>query len=270
MRVAVAQFAAGEDKATNLSRVQELVRRAVDAGAALVVCPEASMHPFGRSDEPLGALAEPLDGPFVTRLAEVAASTGVTVVAGMFEATEADPEKAYNTVVALGPDGLLGRYRKLHLFDALGWVESERLLPGEFNGEELLTFPCGGFTVGVQTCYDVRFPELTRALIDRGVTLLALPAAWVAGSLKEDQWSTLVRARAIESTAYVAAADQCAPTYAGRSMVIDPVGVPLAQVADGEGIAVAEITPNRIAEVRARMPSLAHRRFDVVEGSRPA
>jgi predicted amidohydrolase len=111
------------------------------------------------------------------------------------------------------------------------------------------------------TCYDLRFPELARALVDHGVTCLAVPSAWVAGPLKEEQWSVLVRARAIENTAYVVAADQAAPEYAGHSMVVDPFGVPLAQLGEGDGAAVAEVSAERLADVRRRMPSLEHRRL---------
>lgn len=264
MRVAVVQFAAGRDKQANLERLRALVADAAGKGAQLVVCPEASMHTFGRpTDPPLAEVAETLDGAFVTGLAETAAAYGVTVVAGMFETADGDRSRAYNTVVALRPHGVIGRYRKLHLFDALGWVESDRLVAGPLDQSSLLTFPCAEVTVGVMTCYDLRFPELGRALADAGTTLLALPSAWVAGPLKEEQWLTLVRARAIENTCYVAAADQCAPDYAGRSVVVDPAGVPLVQLLDEEGVAVADVSGGRVGEVRARMPSLTHRRFSV-------
>src|SRR3954447_7522116 len=254
MRVAVAQFLAGDDKAHNLARVGELVGQAASLGATLVVAREAAMHGFGSGETPLAPVAEPLDGPFVSGLAKCASRHGVTVVAGLFEPVEDDDQRAYNTVVALGPDGeLIGRYRKQHLFDALGWAESKRLEPGAVD--ERLVFDCGEFCVGVMTCYDVRFPELGRALADDGVELLALPSAWVAGPLKESQWETLVRARAIENVIYVAAADQSAPTYAGRAMVVDPFGVVLAGLADRDGVAVAEIDPDRLAECRERMPS---------------
>src|SRR3954466_11085532 len=263
MRVAVAQFLAGEDKAHNLSRLGELVAQAAASGATLVVAPEASMHGFGSGEEPLAPIAEPLDGAFVSGLQKCASRHGVTIVAGMFEPVEGDTARAYNTVVAVGSDGeLVGRYRKQHLFDALGWVESKRLEPGAVD--ERLVFDCGEMTVGVMTCYDVRFPELARALIDDGVDLLALPSAWVAGPLKEDQWSTLVRARAIESVAYVAAADQPPPGFAGRAMVVDPFGVVVASMAEGEGVVRAAGAPERVDRCREKMPSLEHRRWRVV------
>src|SRR3954464_2292906 len=263
MRVAVAQFLAGDDTSHNLSRLGELVGQSAALGATLVVAPECAMHGFGTADTPLAPIAEPLDGPFVTGLQKCASRHGVTIVAGMFEPVEGDTARAYNTVVAVGSDGeLVGRYRKQHLFDALGWVESKRLEPGAVD--ERLVFDCGEMTVGVMTCYDVRFPELARALIDDGVDLLALPSAWVAGPLKEDQWSTLVRARAIENVMYVAAADQSPPGFAGRAMVVDPFGVVIASLAEAEGVVVADVDPERVEQCRERMPSLGHRRWRVV------
>jgi predicted amidohydrolase len=262
MKVALAQFAAGFDKPANLTRLRSLIEQAADSGAELVIAPEGAMHDFGRQDLPLAPVAEPLDGPFVTGLAEVASRRGVTVVAGMFESVEGDPTRAYNTVVALGPTGeLLGRYRKQHLFDALGWVESERLVSGD--AADRLTFRCGGFTVGVMTCYDVRFPELARALVDDGVTLLVVPSAWVAGPNKAKQFRVLATARAIENVCYVAAAVQAPPSYTGESVVIEPFGEVLAELADADGVTVAEISPERVIECRVKMPSLQHRRWEV-------
>ena len=261
IRAAVLQLRAGTDKTDNLARLGALTRRAADAGAQVVVAPEAAMHDFGPPDLPLAPVAEPLDGAFVTGLAGLAADTGVTVLAGMFETVDGDPERAYNTVVAVGPGGVLGAYRKAHLFDALGWVESERLAAGP---PEPLVLDLGPIRLGVMTCYDLRFPELARALCDAGATAIAVPAAWVAGPLKEDQWLTLVRARAIESTAYVVAAGQPAPGYCGRSVVVDPLGVVAAGVPDGEGLAIADLDPGHVSDVRRRIPSLQHRRWSVV------
>jgi deaminated glutathione amidase len=262
MRVGLLQVAAGEDKDANRDAVVAGVRELAGAGAQLIVAPEASMHGFGAPDLLLAPVAEPLEGPFVTALAAAAKEHGVTVLAGMFEPVEGDPSRAYNTVVAVGPDGaLIGRYRKQHLFDALGWVESDRLESGD--PEDRLVFTCADLTVGVMTCYDLRFPELARALVDDGCELIAVPSAWVAGPLKEDQWTTLVRARAIENVVYVAAADQPAPAYAGRTLVVDPFGVVVSSLGEGPGRAVADVDPDRVAECRKRMPSLLHRRWSV-------
>jgi predicted amidohydrolase len=262
MRVGLLQVAAGEDKAANLAAVVAGVEALAGEGAQLVVAPEAAMHGFGTPDLPLAPVAEPLDGPFVTGLLDAARRGSVTVLAGMFEPVEGDPSRAYNTVVAVGADGeLVGRYRKQHLFDALGWMESDRLEPG--RPEDRLVFRCADMTVGVMTCYDLRFPELTRALVDDGCDLIAVPSAWVAGPLKEDQWTTLVRARAIENVVYVAAADQPAPAYAGRAMVVDPFGVVIASLGERAGHVVADVDMARVDECRKRMPSLDHRRWSV-------
>ena len=262
MRVAVLQVTAGDDKVANLAALVRRIDEAAGAGATLLVGPEAAMHGFGSPDLPLAPIAESLDGPFVTGVREAARRNRVTVVSGMFESVPDSTDRAFNTVVAVGPDGsLLGRYRKQHLFDALGWMESKRLAPG--NADERLVLGCGDFTVGVMTCYDLRFPELARALVDDGCDLLAVPSAWVAGPLKEDQWSTLVRSRAIENVLYVAAADQSPPIYAGRAMVVDPFGVVVTSLAERDGVAVADVDRERVVACRQRMPSLEHRRWRV-------
>lgn len=262
MRVGLVQFRASSSADDNVARLLGWIGRCADDGATLVVCPEAAMHGFGRPADSLADVAEPLDGRFVTALQAVAAGRGITVVAGMFERGES--ALPWNTVVAVGPSGLLGRYRKLHLFDAAGWRESDRLAGAAVDGEALLVFDCDGLRVGVLTCYDLRFPELARALVDNGATALAVPAAWVAGPLKEDQWRVLLRARAIENGTWVLAAGQPGPDYAGRTAVVDPAGVEVAACGSGEGSVVTDLEPGLVAAVRAGMPSLGHRRFRVV------
>ncbi len=262
MRVAVAQFESGPDSSANLERALDLLRSAAERGAELVVLPEAAMYPLDRPAGDLAAAAEPLDGPFVTALAKVAAGLGVTAVAGVFEEAPGE-ERVYNTVVAVGPEGLLGRYRKLHLYDALGRRESDSLVAGRMDGDELLVLQFGEMVVGVVTCYDLRFPELFRALADRGVTVFAVPAAWVAGPLKEEHWMTMCRARAIENTSYLLAAAQSPPKYCGRSLVLDPMGVELAGLGETDGLATGEISAERVRTVRAALPVLAQRRYEV-------
>ncbi len=273
MDAAVVQLAAGLEKERNRRRAVEAVRAAAGDGAGLVVLPEAAMCGFGSPTTPLAPLAEALEGPFVTALHDVAAATGAIVVAGMFERTGPGPGdpggRVHNTLVAVGPDGLLTVYRKLHLYDALGWCESARVAPGEAGPDALALVATGGVVVGLLTCYDLRFPELGRALAVRGATVLAVPAAWVAGPRKREQWGDLLRARAIENTAYVLGAAQPAPEYTGYSTVVDPAGMVLAEAdatADGvpEGMLRASLRAERVAEVRAGMPVLEARRFDVV------
>jgi predicted amidohydrolase len=261
VQVAVVQFTATADKRANRDRCAAAVHTAADRGAGLVVLPEAAMLPFGRPADPLAEQAEPLDGPFVGALLAAARGRDTTVLAGLFEAVPGD-DHVFNTVVAVDGAGVRGSYRKVHLFDALGWRESDRLRAGDPAGP-LLTLAVADLVVGVLTCYDLRFPEIARALVDKGATLLAVPAAWVAGPLKEDHWVTLARARAIENTCYLAGAGQGPPTYAGRSLVVDPMGVVVAQRGELDGVVMTEASAERVAEVRTKLPSLRHRRFAV-------
>ena len=266
MQVAVGQFASSLDRDANRREAVAWVRQAAERGARVVVLPEAAMCDFGDARTDLAALAEPLDGPYVGALVEVAGETGTTVVAGTFEPS-VDSRRVHNTVVAVDGGGLLGSYRKLHLYDALGWRESDRVASGDPAAEPLV-FAAGGLTFGVMNCYDLRFPETARRLVDRGADVLIVVAHWLAGPGKADTWTVLLRARAIESTAYVVASAKPGPVATGRSTVVDPAGVVLVSL-DGEesAMAVADLRPESVDEVRASMPVLEHRRFDVVPRS---
>lgn len=260
--VAVAQFAPGADTAENLQQMSKLAVDAASRGAMLVVFPEYSSYFTPQMGPDWVENAQTLHGPFVRGLAQIADELGIHVVAGMLEMVPGETERVANTIVAIDPDGdLIARYRKVHLFDAFGVRESEWIVPGAI--EEPQTFHAAGFTIGIQTCYDVRFPEVTRRLVDAGVDLVLMPAEWVRGPLKESAWRTLVTARAIENTVYVAAADQAPPIGAGNSMVVDPMGVELATVGESTDVAVAWISPDRIREVRRINPALELRRFRV-------
>lgn len=259
--VAVAQFEAGQDKAANLKKASELVDEAADRGAEFVVLPEYSMYCDLGARSSLYDVAETLDGSFVSGLGERARAHSVTLLAGLTERDESTGH-AYNTLVLIGPSGdLHASYRKIHLFDAFGYRESDTVAAGEPSAQ--LMFDLGGVRFGAMTCYDLRFPELARSLIDKGVTALVVPAAWAFGPGKEHQWRTLATARAIENTSYVVAAGQTAPTGSGQSMVIDPMGTAVAAAGELEGVAVATLDPARVDTVRAKVPSLANRRFTV-------
>lgn len=265
VQVAVAQFAAGDDKKDNIERISALVAEAAGNGAEVVVLPEYAMFTVPVMDERFLDSAEELDGPFVTALRDLARVEGVTVVAGMNEALPGG-RRISNTLLALDRHGAIAAsYRKLHLYDAFGYRESDVVRPGPI--EPPRTFGAGDLVLGLQTCYDLRFPEVTRRLVDAGASVVLVPAAWVPGPLKEDHWVTLLRARAIENTVYVAAADQNAPSGAGHSMVVDPMGVVVASVGERTGVATAPLSAERLAEVRARNPSLSLRRFAVVPAS---
>ena len=259
--VAVAQFAPGADREANLAVMAGLAATAAERGATLVVFPEYSSYFTPEMGPDWMTAAEPLDGAFVAGLAAIAAELNVVVVAGLLETAG---EKAHNTVVAIAPDGTrLATYRKLHLYDAFGSHESDWIVAGEISAPE--TFAWAGFTVGLQTCYDIRFPEVTRTLVDAGADLVLVPAEWVRGPLKEHHWRTLLTARAIENTIYIAAADHAPPVGAGNSMVLDPMGVELATVGEAADVALAWPDSSRISSVRESNPSLRLRRF----GTRP-
>ena len=250
------QQASSLDAAENRAALDD-VAAALDPGTGLVLLPEAFMRDFGAPATDLASTAEPLDGPFVQRLTALAADRDTTVVAGMFEVSD-DPTRPWNTLVVVDRDGLRASYRKIHLYDSFGYKESDRLVAGTV---EPVLVDVDGFRVGLMTCYDLRFPELARELVRRGAELLVLPAAWVAGPGKVHHWRTLVTARAIENTAYVAAVGQPGPRYTGHSLVVGPAGELVAELEDGDHVLVATIDHDTLAEARATNPSLANRRF---------
>jgi predicted amidohydrolase len=263
--IAVAQFAPGDDEAKNLDTIRRLAEEAASRGALLVVFPEYSSYftPDLGPDWP--EHAQTLHGPFVRALAEIAAELGIHLVAGMIELVPGETDRVANTLVAVDAAGeVVAHYRKMHLYDAFGMRESDRIVAGNLWADDAApTFAWGGFTVGLQTCYDVRFPEVTRRLVDAGADLVLLPSEWVRGPLKEHHWRTLVTARAIENTVYVAAADHAPPIGAGNSMVVDPMGVELVTVGEATDVGVAWISHGRVVEVRHLNPALKLRRFTV-------
>ncbi|MFI9509311.1 carbon-nitrogen hydrolase family protein [Nocardia sp. NPDC052566] len=262
--IAVVQFAPSIDPVANLAALREHFAEAANSGAKVIVAPEYSMFAVTELDERVVAVAEPLTGPFATGLAQFAKELGVHLVAGIVEQVAPDARQIYNTLVAFGPDGeLVARYRKVHLYDAFGQLESDWVRAGEI--ETPATFTVGGVTFGMQTCFDLRFPEGARRVAVEGAQVLLLPAQWIPGPNKVDQWTTLLRARAIENTIYVAAADQGAPRGAGSSMIIDPTGAVLAELGAETGVLRAEIDLARVAQVRVTNPSLALRRFAITE-----
>ena len=251
LRIALVQEAGDLDPDVNRSRLADLVPDDAD----LVVLPEAFARDFGSPGEDVSGFAEEVGGPFDTELTRVAEQRGTTVVAGSFERSD-DPGRPFNTLLVRGRSR--ASYRKIHLYDSFGYRESDRLSPGPL---EPVTVDVGGVTVGLMTCYDLRFPEMARALVDAGAELLVVPAAWVAGDRKVDHWRTLLRARAIENTVHVAAAAQPAPRYSGHSMVVDPLGDVLAEAGEGPEVVRAVVSRERLIEARRTNPSLANRRL---------
>ena len=252
--VALVQTASSRVPAENRDHLRALTLGPAD----LVLLPECYQRDIGAPHEQLGADAETLDGPFVTALTAKAAAHGGTWVAGMLERGE-DPDRPYNTLVAVDGDGLRASYRKIHLYDSFGLRESDRLLAGPRTPT---TVEVCGVQVGLMTCYDLRFPELARELSRTGAQLLAVPSAWVAGPRKVHHWQTLVTARAIENVAYVAAVCQSGPRYTGHSMLVDPRGETLVEGGEHDEVLTGVLSAELLEEARAENPSLDNRRDD--------
>ena len=255
MRVALVQLASSTDSGANRALVESRLA-GLDGSPDLVVLPEGTMHDFGSTDHDLAAVAEPLDGPFVGMLAEQSRRLGATVIAGMFERSDDLP---FNTLVAVAPDGsLAATYRKIHLYDSFGYRESDRLSAGDI---EPVVVDVAGVPTGLMTCYDLRFPEMGRALVDAGAELFVVPAAWVAGEHKLHHWRTLLTARAVENTVAVAAAAQGGERYTGHSVVIDAWGSIVSEAGDDDELVEADIDPADIVQARDVNPSLSNRRI---------
>src|SRR4051794_28540560 len=264
MRAAAVQLQSTPDRERNLEAADRLTRAAAAAGAELVVLPEK--WPVLGTPEQTAAAAEPLDGPTLAWARSTAAELGIDLVAGSFAERVDGEERGRNTSIHVGPDGALhATYRKIHMFDVeVGgrtYRESEHEAPGE---EVVLSQTADGVGLGLTVCYDVRFPELYRILAVRGARIITVPAAFTLATTRE-HWEVLLRARAIEDQCFVVAANQFgehAPGLrsGGRSMIVDPWGVILAQAADAETYALAELDLEAQDAVRRRLPSLANRR----------
>ena len=258
MDVVAVQQASGADPSAN----REMVRRSVEgpAGAAdLVVFPEATQMAFGDRPHPLASQPEALDGPFVSLLLSLSRG-GPAIMASMFERSDA-PTRPFNTTVVACNGDLVGVYRKIHLYDALGFVESEGVSPGMTQPDNVVVVNVGGARIGIQTCFDVRFPEMSATLVDRGAQVLVLGAAWVPGPHKVDQWHTLLAARAIETSSFVVAAAQPAPRYCGHSVIIAPSGEVLHRAGPSPTSISADLDLSSVERTRSAMPVTTSRRL---------
>ena len=251
-----------------LAQARAYAQRAVAAGCRLLVFPENFMWPKKLSLEELVALAEPVDGSFVQAMAALAGEHGLWIVFTMNEQNP-DGELPFNTAVVVDDAGTVqASYRKCHLYDALGVRESDRLAAGDCLPDPVTTPFC---TIGLQICYDLRFPEPARAAALAGCDLLVYPSAWHVGRCKPEQWEALLRARAVENELFVAGVCRSGRGFVGRSLVADPMGRVLAQGAGGtaedglESLVVCEVNPEILASTRENMPILEHRRPELYE-----
>lgn len=225
----------------------------------LVILPEYSAwyHPDPSSWE---SGAETLDEDFVAFLRGNAGRLNATIIAGLLVR---GANGLTNTVVAIDTNGVVGRYDKVHLFDAFGSSESSVVTAGNPTAVPLVV-PIKGWNVGIQTCYDLRFPEVSRRLIDAGATVLAVPSDWVPGPNKSHHWQTLLAARAIENIAWVVAANHSVPSGTGESLVIDPLGAVVVKAGVGGFVCDVALDPNSVADARRANPALTARRYRVL------
>jgi deaminated glutathione amidase len=265
MRVAVCQLNARDNRAANLEVARDLLGRAAAAGADLAILPEYVDY-LGRVE---GApKPEPIDGEFAPFFAAAARELRIWVHAGSFHEAGPDERRTYNTSLIFNRRGeLAATYRKIHLYDVeipgrVSYQESRTVAPGA----ETVVTDIDGVPTGLSICYDLRFPELYRALtVTGGARVLVVPAAFMMHTGR-DHWEVLLRARAIENQCYVVAAAQIGDhepgrTCFGRSMIVDPWGTVLAQAPDTVGIVTADLDLARLDQIRRELPSLANRRL---------
>jgi len=245
-----------------LTKAQEAVAKAVKLYSPdLMIFPELYMseYPAGTDRATCLAAAQSLDGPFVTGMKKLAKDNGIWLIFGMPEKVEgSDDDRMYNATVVLNAEGdIVQVYHKTHLYDAFGFKESDNVKPGDKFFEPIDT-PFG--KIGLFVCYEVRFPEIARYQRKMGADIIIMPTAWVKGDLKSHQFRTLITARAIENTVYLCACDLCGVDSMGESVVVDPMGVPVATAGEVETLLCAYIDTDRVEAVRKKLPAYKDRR----------
>jgi deaminated glutathione amidase len=261
-KIAILQIQSSTEKKENLRRALELVKDSKSGGAGLVVFPEFLMafSPPSQTAKELAEIAEPLGGPFTSALREAAKGTHTSIVATIYE-TCPIPDRVYDSALWIDTSGNIAAiYRKVHLYDAFGFRESDKFVAGD-----KITAPVawqeGRF--GLMICYDLRFPELARIMTLSGANVLLAPSGWVQGDLKLEHWQTMIRARALENGCYVIAPDQVGNIYIGHSMIVDPLGRTLLELGGREGMEIIGIDYALVQDTRAKLPLLKNRREDV-------
>jgi predicted amidohydrolase len=260
--IAIAQITSSTNKQDNLNRACELILDASSKGARMIAFPEFLMaySPASQSAEELCALAETVDGTFVTSLKRAARESQIHVIVSLYERSPL-PKRVYDTAIWIDSTGAVAAvYRKLHLYDALGFKESDKFVAGTEVTPPLKT-DIGQF--GLMICYDLRFPELSRLLTLMGAHILVAPSGWVQGDMKVDHWQTMIKARALENGCYVVAPDQVGNIYVGHTMAADPFGRVLVDLGEREGLAILDIDLTLVQEVRQKLPLLQNRREDI-------
>lgn len=256
MKVAVGQFAVSKDWQENVQTCIGLMERAKNAGAHLLVLPEAVLARDDNDPDLSVKSAQTVSEAFIEPLCEQSRHDQMTTILTLHIKTT--PGRAANTLLAIRDGEVIARYQKLHLYDAFN-VQESRLVDAGESMPPLIDV--AGFKVGLMTCYDVRFPEMALSLALAGADVLVLPAAWLRGPNKEMHWATLLAARALDTTCYVVAAGECGNKNIGHSQVVDPLGVVVAAANQRPALIYAELESQHLADVRVMLPVLKNRRF---------
>ncbi len=256
MKAAVGQFVVTPDWQQNLATCQRIMARAQDARVDLLVLPEALLARDDNDPHLSVKSAQPLDGAYMKGLLVQSHGSPMTTVLTIH--VPSGSGRATNTLVAIRQGEILAHYHKLHLYDAFSIQESQKVDPGQTIAPLI---DVAGMKVGLMTCYDLRFPELALSLALAGAEVLAVPAAWVKGPLKEHHWSILLSARALDTTCYMVASGECGNRNIGQSKIISPSGVGLAGLGTAPGLSMADLDGAEVAEVRRQLPVLTNRRF---------
>jgi len=261
-KIAIIQFKASTNKDLNLKKILSYIKSAAKKDADLCAFPEFMMFYTNSSQtsSQLASLAETINGEFVQKIVKAAKDNHIMVVGTFYEKSK-KKNRVYDTAFLINKSGkILSKYRKIHLYDALGFRESNKLIPGS-----KITLPSKTKIgkIGMLICYDLRFPEMSRILATAGSEILVAPSAWVKGKMKEEHWLTINKTRALENGCYVIAPDQVGNIYCGRSIVVDPFGKILVDMKKRQGISIVNISIHKVDEIRKVLPLLKHRRTDL-------
>src|SRR5579872_2495829 len=250
------------DKKNNLKKILQYISQAARRGSKLCTFPEFMMYytTSSQSSVDLANIAEKINGEFISSISEEAKRNSIQVIGTLYEKSP-KPNRVYDTSFLIGENGkVITTYRKIHLYDALGFKESAKLYPGSSITKPVKT---NAGKMGMMICYDLRFPEMSRILASSGSEILVVPSAWVKGKMKEEHWITINKTRAIENGCYVISPDQVGNIYCGRSVVIDPYGKILLDMKKREGIGIVDISLDRVRQIRKNLPLLKNRRTDI-------
>lgn len=285
VKVSIVQMESSVNKNENLSYSLEKIKESGIKKSKVVCFPEFQMaySPSTQSNKELFSIAESLDGNFINSVRKSAKEQDVFVIGSIYEKpsyiaevrtktkskTGNLPKKnppdllyhVYDTAYVINNRGsLVSFYRKLHLYDALGFKESKKLLSGDKISPPIMS-PLG--KLGMLICYDLRFPELSRILTLRRSSVLVSPSGWIQGIMKEDHWITMCKARAIENGVFLLAPNQVGNIFCGRSLIVDPFGVIILDMGNKVGMEIVDLDLERIPSVRKDLPLLKNRRNDV-------